>query len=83
MLFKKISIRQDVTSMVTTKPVIEGWTVGRSVVGVELGATDGIAVGTDVINTDSLATSHSAFVTSSNASIDAFTSSTFVASIVS
>ena len=66
----------------TTNPVIEGCLVGRRVDGDKLGVIDGEAVGTLVMNTASLSTSHSTLATFSKASIDAFTSSVFVASIV-
>ena len=69
--------------MLITNPVIEGFAVGMRVEGVIDGVNDGKADGTAVMKTDCISTIHSSSIRSSNTSMEAFTSGTFVASTVS
>ena len=72
----------DVTSMVITNPVIEGWAEGCNVVGVLDGVVEGAKVGDEVITTDCDLMSHLMSMEVSNASIEASTSSVFVVSTI-
>ena len=69
-----------VTAIVTTNPVMEGVDDGMRVEGISDGSNVGKADGVDVINRDSISTSHSLLVAPLKLSIDAFTSGAFVAS---
>ena len=72
----------DVTSMVMTNPVIDGWADGCNVVGVEDGAVEGAKVGDEVMKTDCDSMSHSFSMDDSNEAIEASTSSVLVVSTI-